>query len=97
MSEKRRCEDCIHHDPCERIYRYYFNMAIPDYKPKSCPCYKQSEVAREIFAEIDKILDLHTDEGYYLNGEWNPERLDTGTRDAIAELKKKYTEGSCEE
>ena len=51
---------------------------------------KASDVAREIFAEIEKVFRLHTEGGYYLNGVWFHERLDIDTVDAIAELKKKY-------
>lgn len=59
------------------------NTPTADVAPKS-------EVAREIFAEIEEVFRLHTEGGYYLNGAWFPERLDLYTGDAIAELKKKY-------
>lgn len=52
----------------------------------------EAEVAREIFEEIERIFDQHTEGGYYLNGVWFHKRLDLDTREAIAELKKKYTE-----
>ena len=53
----------------------------------------KAEVAREIFEEIEEVFRQHTEGGYYLNGAWFHERLDLYTGDAIAELKKKYTEG----
>ena len=52
----------------------------------------RQKVAREIFEEIEEVFRQHTEGGYYLNGTWFPERLDLYTGDAIAELKKKYTE-----
>lgn len=52
----------------------------------------KADVAREIFEEIEEVFRQHTEGGYYLNGAWFPERLDLYTGDAIAELKKKYTE-----
>ena len=58
-----------------------------------CDCANiELEVAREIFEEIEEVFRQHTEGGYYLNGAWFPERLDLYTGDAIAELKKKYTE-----
>ena len=53
--------------------------------------YKKT-IAREIFEEIDEILRIHTEGGYYVNLAWFPEQLDVDTKEAIAELKKKYTE-----
>lgn len=49
---------------------------------------KQSEVVREIFEEIEKIIKY----SYYADelGEWHDETLLLG---GIDELKKKYTEG----
>lgn len=52
----------------------------------------RSEVAREIFEEIEELFRQHKEGGYYLNGAWYPERLDLYTEDAFEELKKKYTE-----
>ena len=52
----------------------------------------REKVAREIFKEIEEVFRQHTEGGYYLNGAWFPERLDLYTGDAVAELKKKYTE-----
>ena len=54
---------------------------------------KASDVAREIFEEIEEVFRQHTDGGYYLNNAWIPEYLDPYTQDAVAKLKKKYTEG----
>ena len=53
---------------------------------------KSTDVAREIFEEIEEIFRQHTDGGYYLNNAWIPEYLNPYTQDAVAELKKKYTE-----
>ena len=54
---------------------------------------KSTDLAREIFEEIEEIFRQHTDGGYYLNNAWIPEYLNPYTQDAVAELKKKYTEG----
>ena len=51
---------------------------------------KASDVAREIFEEIEKALCLHTEGGYYVGRTWLPEQINSDVKDAIAELKKKY-------
>ncbi|MBO5701333.1 MAG: hypothetical protein J6S71_02735 [Clostridia bacterium] len=51
----------------------------------------RQKIAREIFEEIEEVLRLHTEGGYYVNLTWFPEQLDVDTKEAIAELKKKYT------
>ena len=79
------CEDCGNEGDC--VFEQFITFApTADVAPRA-------EVAREIFEEIERIFDQHTEGGYYLNGVWFPKRLDLDTREAIAELKKKYTEG----
>ena len=50
----------------------------------------KSEVAREIFAEIDSILKAHTTEQHYRGERFIPKSIDIGIERAIADLKKKY-------
>ena len=56
----------------------------------------KSEVAREIFEEIDKILKEHTTEQHYRGERFIPKTIDIGIERAIRELKKKYTKQSGE-
>ena len=74
-----RCPDCFCEGDALKLYNAGYRKA--------------SEVAREIFEEIEEVFRQHTDGGYYLNNAWIPEYLDPYTQDAVAKLKKKYTEG----
>ena len=49
---------------------------------------KANEVAREIFEEIERILDFNTFEGDVFIGKY----FDIDLKNDLAELKKKYTE-----
>ncbi len=53
---------------------------------------KQSEVAREIFAEIKKILDDYSTEQHYQGQDFVQKSYDCDLESAIDELKKKYYE-----
>ena len=97
-----QCKDCIHFDVC---YLSEIDNDIRDngenpnclhYKPTADVAPK-SEVAREIFEEIEKIIDSHEitigliyDEGYGATVAIG--RIDK----KIAELKKEYTAGATE-
>lgn len=87
------CENpCFVRDDCEKLYNAGYRLA--------------SEVAREIFAEIEKLLrqladeskilrdkEINLGEKTQLNGEWIGVRL--ALRD-IAELRKKYESEGAE-
>jgi hypothetical protein len=85
------CERCLHYRAC---------LLNSEYVPSPCSCYedkadyrKASEVAREIFAEIEEMLKgteavcenkRLADIGNWIFHEYLPKKF--------AELKKKYTE-----
>jgi hypothetical protein len=74
--------------PKSELDRVYHNLrAVLEERAET-----RAEIAREIFEEIEEVFRQHVEGGYYLNCVWFPERLDLYTQDAIAELKKKYTE-----
>ena len=90
------CKDCIHYCVCSpytapnesypEVGGCKLFQNIADVAPKS-------EVAREIFEEIGKILKEHTTEQHYKGERFVTKTIDIGIERAIAELKKKYTEG----
>lgn len=81
-----RCKDCIHYNICclwsttdldeNESYKYCFG----NYKD-TADVVPRAEVAREIFEEIERLVDI------YLDGELQF----TG---ALEDLKKKYTEAN---
>ena len=77
------CEKCLYRNNCQFLTTHKGSAV------KGCTAFKsetdiKSEVAREIFAEIEKLK--------YTKWDWN-EYVDW---DAIAELKMKYTEGKSD-
>ena len=74
------CEKCLYNKNCQ------FLAKRNKHKVEGCTAFKsevdfKQEVAREIFEEIEKLKHTKWDWNDYVD--W----------DAIAELKKKYTEG----
>ena len=94
--EKIDCKKCIHFEACQIAFRNskdlgiydcteeeYFNSTLDcDYYLNNSTYRKASEVAREIFEEIGKLINE------YLDGKSYKHEFLT----KIAELKKKYTE-----
>ncbi len=69
------------------VQRALEEMPSEDVAPKS-------EVAREIFEEIEKIIDNNTYKSYLPNSSlWCKEYRSNQIIVELAELKKKYTEG----
>ena len=92
-----RCEDCIHGEICERfaglrtlVCGYKAEERCKMFKPTAdvaavvrCKdCKYKTEVAREIFEEIDKITLKYLDDKEYSTGDMVYD---------ITELKNKYT------
>jgi hypothetical protein len=78
--------DRVHVGPAGGARKLMVEAPIADVAPRT-------EVAREIFEEIEELFRQHKEGGYYLNGAWYPERLDLYMEDAFEELKNKYAEG----
>lgn len=75
-----RCEDCVHFDLCEAFERHNGLMKV---EAELCGFYKSANVIREIWAEIDQIVDDFLNDSHYSAGDMIYD---------IEELKKKYTE-----
>lgn len=78
------CENCLHYSAC---------LINSEYVPSACTAYKdktdvapRAEVAREIFAEVERLMFDGLIGGKYPAKVIAPEKY--------AELKKKYTEGN---
>ena len=97
------CKDCFHWNACKKMLEAMWGHSVPSgYEGGADRCKDfisaadvapRAEVAREIFEEIENALSLHTEGGYYVGHTWFPEEINGDVKDAIAELKKKYTEG----
>lgn len=88
-AECKTCKECnekYHGEEGELCYFQHIAKEIisHDYR-------KASEVAQEIFEEIEKILDKHS-MSYHKVGEIYGEYYDGAMQFDIAKLKKKYTE-----
>ena len=100
------CEECLHYPICEIMSDQY---GISKVYPSQCGYFQnaadvapKSEVAREIFAEIENTINNELQNNHkvlpqveFSNEIWNriSGRINAlqGIRDFIAELKKKYT------
>lgn len=92
-----KCKDCIHHEACRKMletsgFGYAYN---PEASAKRCDTFlnaadvvPRSEVAREIFAEIERVAMSKIDE----NAPISP-LDDILYMQAIDEVREKYTEG----
>ena len=85
-----KCEECIHGEVCS-VFVHTRTLICNDKADKMCKLFKstadvvpKSEVAREIFEEIEK---------YWIKSDTLPDCARLVDLDKIAELKKKYTEG----
>lgn len=85
------CKECIHYNICslwsttdlesDEAYKFCFG----NFKPAS-DVVPRSEIARQIFAEIDYFIDLYKKGHFY----------EKSLLENISAIKKKYTEGKSD-
>lgn len=102
--EEMACEKCLHFEACRITFRNSEDLGIYDCSEEEyfsttydCDYYinkneyrKASDVVREIFEEIEKmLLDNHIESFKNLNDEW-VHRFKENLPKMLADLKKKY-------
>ena len=98
-----RCGDCIHYEACIRFADVRI-VLCGDKADERCKMFKhtadvapRAEVAREIFEELDKWINANKTGFYSPHGNYMGQGVSLGLfGDNLAELKKKYTEGTNE-
>ena len=92
--KEKTCKSCLHYKACLKWSDFPKQCGVP-----TCRHFcedKKSAVAREIFAEINRLLFFNMNEQHYEGDRLVEMNFSGSLEDDITALEKKYTKGGTE-